>query len=290
MARPGIMVYFSILEPLMMLSDEDKGRLFVAMLTYGKDGVVPEFSGPLGIAWSFVQPTIDKDGQRYDDMRLQREYAIFCKKRKKIWMPKILFEDWVLMSDEEKKRALDPVASRVTVDNGKQRAITGDNEPITGDNEPITGDNERKPITVTSTSGNIQSQSPVISLHSPLDSLHSPLYSSQLPVISNQSTSNSNQQSTNKLQLTSDEDGGSDDCGGDGGTENVVKVLEGKLGKGVVFLSDAQISDLLDKMDIDTFDHYVDKLSSFIIKNDAKVKNHYETILKWWKQDALLRE
>lgn len=68
--------------------------------------------------------------------------------------------------------------------------------------------------------------------------------------------------------------------------DSFVKVLNGELGKGVVFLSDAQISDLLDKMDIDTFDHYVDKLSSFIIKNDAKVKNHYETILKWWKQDA----
>ena len=69
-------------------------------------------------------------------------------------------------------------------------------------------------------------------------------------------------------------------------TDRIVKVLGGNLGKNVVFLSEAQISDLLKKMDIDTFDHYVDKLSSFIIKNDAKVKNHYETILKWWQQDA----
>lgn len=22
------------------------------------------------------------------------------------------------------------------------------------------------------------------------------------------------------------------------------------------------------------------------IKNDAKVKNHYETILRWWKEDS----
>ena len=39
-------------------------------------------------------------------------------------------------------------------------------------------------------------------------------------------------------------------------------------------------------MGIDTFDYYVDKLSAFIIKNDAKVKNHYETILKWWREDG----
>ena len=67
-----------------------------------------------------------------------------------------------------------------------------------------------------------------------------------------------------------------------------VDIVGGELGKGVVALSDAQVADLLDKMGIDAFDYYVDKLSSFIIKNDAKVKNHYETILKWWKEDSLL--
>ena len=79
-----------------------------------------------------------------------------------------------------------------------------------------------------------------------------------------------------------------DDGGGDG-TDRYVKVLNGELGKGVVFISDEQFSDLLDKMDLDTFNHYVDKLSNFIIKNDARVKNHYETILKWWRQDSVIR-
>ena len=73
--------------------------------------------------------------------------------------------------------------------------------------------------------------------------------------------------------------------GGTAANTNVTAV-GGALGKGVVFLSDDQISELLDKMGLDTFDHYVDKLSSFIIKNDAKVKNHYETILKWWQEDG----
>ena len=30
-------------------------------------------------------------------------------------------------------------------------------------------------------------------------------------------------------------------------------------------------------------------LSDFIIKNGARVKSHYETILKWWKEDSSLR-
>jgi hypothetical protein len=68
--------------------------------------------------------------------------------------------------------------------------------------------------------------------------------------------------------------------------ERKVKMLGGELGKNVVFLSDAQIEDLLDKMDLETFDYYVEKLASFIIKNDARVKNHYETILKWWREDG----
>lgn len=58
------------------------------------------------------------------------------------------------------------------------------------------------------------------------------------------------------------------------------------MGKNVVFLSDNQVADLLDAMGIDVFDYYVDKLANFIIRNDARVANHYETILKWWRQDS----
>ena len=68
-----------------------------------------------------------------------------------------------------------------------------------------------------------------------------------------------------------------------------VNVIGGNLGKGVVFLSEDQMADMLEKMGIETFDYYVDKLSSFIIKNDAHVKNHYETILSWWEKDGAIR-
>lgn len=67
-----------------------------------------------------------------------------------------------------------------------------------------------------------------------------------------------------------------------------LKYFKGELGKGVVVLSDGQIESLLDTMDVDMFDHYVSKLADYIIKNDAKIKNHYSTILKWWTQDSLI--
>ena len=61
--------------------------------------------------------------------------------------------------------------------------------------------------------------------------------------------------------------------------------MKGILGKGVVLLSENQIEELLEIMGLDCFDYYVDKLSSFILKTGAKVKNHYATIVKWWEED-----
>ena len=67
---------------------------------------------------------------------------------------------------------------------------------------------------------------------------------------------------------------------------NSFSFVGGELGKGVVLLTDAQQDALLDKLGFDAFNHYVDKLSRFIIKNKATVSNHYSTILKWASEDA----
>ena len=64
--------------------------------------------------------------------------------------------------------------------------------------------------------------------------------------------------------------------------------MGGTLGKGVVLLTEAQKNDLLEKMGIDAFNHYVEKLATFIIEKNAKVGNHYKTILKWWEEDKKL--
>ena len=63
------------------------------------------------------------------------------------------------------------------------------------------------------------------------------------------------------------------------------QIQNGKLGKGVVVLSDNQFDSLLEKMPLDVFDYYVEKLADFIIDKKAVVKNHYETILKWYSED-----
>ena len=73
-------------------------------------------------------------------------------------------------------------------------------------------------------------------------------------------------------------------CYGD--DQNELKMCHGKLGKGVVKLSEAQWDALLDKLGLDMFNYYVERLADYIIEKGAVVHNHYETILKWWKEDG----
>ena len=67
--------------------------------------------------------------------------------------------------------------------------------------------------------------------------------------------------------------------------EDVLKLVGGSLGKGVVYLTDRQLGDLMDRLGLDAFNRYVDRLATFIIDKNAHVKSHYETILKWYEED-----
>ena len=247
MARPGIMLYFDILEPIRVLPDTDKGRLLVAMLEYGQSGIVPDFDGMLALAWGFVKPKIDKDKESYDRQIQQKQYAAFSREAKKKGLPAVSYDDWKNLSDIEKERMIStdigwyPTTS-TTPSTSSNTSTTTSTTPSTSSNTSTTTS------TTPSTSSNTST-----------------------------TTSTAAAATTNTTEYAAAT-----------AAENKVKVLNGELGKGVVFISDEQFSDLLDRMDLETFDYYVDKLSNFIIKNDAHVKNHYETILKWWRQDGVL--
>ena len=77
-----------------------------------------------------------------------------------------------------------------------------------------------------------------------------------------------------------------DDNGGADTEDNTFELFGGKLGKNVVLLTPSQEESLLEKLGLDAFNFYMDKLSTFIIEKNAKVGNHYATILKWAKEDA----
>ena len=64
-----------------------------------------------------------------------------------------------------------------------------------------------------------------------------------------------------------------------------VKIMGGTLGKNVIRLSQAQSDSLLDTIGVEMYEYYIERLANFIINNGAAPANHYETILKWWKED-----
>ena len=68
--------------------------------------------------------------------------------------------------------------------------------------------------------------------------------------------------------------------------ENQLKRYEGEVGRGVVFFTERQRDDLIDRLGSDVFERYVDKLATFIIENNARIKSHYDTILKWYEEDS----
>lgn len=233
MGRPGIMLYFDILEPIRVLSDADKGRLLVAMLEYGQFGTVPEFDGMLALAWGFVKPKIDKDEVSYSDSVMQRKYAAFCKKRWRLKLPKISFDEWLSMTEDE-----------------RERESTGGNEP----QRPVDFVASRYPTTATATATPTETAT---------ETATAAAAETTTPTTPTGPVSAAAAAADRKL-----------------------KILNGELGKGVVVLSEFQIDLLLEHLGIELFDYYVDKLSSFIIKKGAKVKNHYTTILKWAEEDG----
>ena len=233
MARPGIMLYFDILEPIKVLPDADKGRLLVAMLEYGQTGKAPEFDGMLALAWGFVKPKIDKDEAEYKGVVLKRQYATVCRDRKRKGEPEITFDEWL----------------RTNGNNDNQ--ITS---MMTNDTPMISNDIKWYPTTSTTPSTNTSITTPT---------------------------------TTAAAATTSTTKGGDGDGGGalkKYGKQ--LEVLHGTLGKGVVRLTDEQMGDLIDKMGIADFDEYMVRLANYIIENDAHVKNHYDTILKWWREDT----
>ena len=79
---------------------------------------------------------------------------------------------------------------------------------------------------------------------------------------------------------------GNDEFSTDFSTNSQFELQKGTLGRGVVLLTPEQDEALLETLGFDAYNHYVSKLADFIIEKDAKVGNHYATILKWAKEDS----
>ena len=76
--------------------------------------------------------------------------------------------------------------------------------------------------------------------------------------------------------------------------ENELKLIGGKLGKGVVMMTEAQDEKLLELLSLDEYNFYVSKLADFIHSCTERngipptIKSHYRKILEWVEEDRKL--
>lgn len=104
--KPGMMVYFDMIPAFENMTDEERGKFFLAMLHYSQSGVVPALDEKLGMAWMFMMPKLDCDTERYEKTVQSRKYAAYCRFSKQRGIAPMPFEDWLLNSLRAEEAAL----------------------------------------------------------------------------------------------------------------------------------------------------------------------------------------
>ena len=76
MSRPGFMFYFDWQHILRALSDDQRGKLVLAMVDYAEREQMPHFDDPVtAMAWNALWPRLDEDKERYEAVTNKRRDA-----------------------------------------------------------------------------------------------------------------------------------------------------------------------------------------------------------------------
>ena len=73
--KKSFVLYHDIRGPLELLNDEQRGKLFMAILDYSENGEVPVFTGSLQMAFAFIRTAIDRDADNWEEKRAKRREA-----------------------------------------------------------------------------------------------------------------------------------------------------------------------------------------------------------------------
>lgn len=93
--KPGVMVYFDMRKMLKLLPDNEKGKLFEAILDYGETGETGELTDTLRIVWPLIQQRLDKDSFQYDKKVVKRKYAAYTRWANEHNETVATFEEWL---------------------------------------------------------------------------------------------------------------------------------------------------------------------------------------------------
>lgn len=94
--RPGVVIYFDDFRPVLnRLTNDQIGLLLRGLLSYAEYGEMPDALDPVSsMVFDMLRPRIDADGERYEAMREQRRYAVFCRERERNNLPSVDIDSW----------------------------------------------------------------------------------------------------------------------------------------------------------------------------------------------------
>ena len=73
--KKSFVLYHDIRTPLELLTDEQRGKLFIALLNYSEYGELPDFDGALLMAFAFIRMSLDRDAEAWAEKRAKRAEA-----------------------------------------------------------------------------------------------------------------------------------------------------------------------------------------------------------------------
>ena len=74
-SKKSFVLYHDIRTPLELLDDCERGKLFLAILNYSEFGTLPDFGGALQMAFAFIRAALDRDADKWEDVRQKRAEA-----------------------------------------------------------------------------------------------------------------------------------------------------------------------------------------------------------------------
>lgn len=113
--RPGVILYFDTKPAMKRLNKEQKGELLDAILEYGEFGTFPDFNKDpyLQLAWDFIYPRIDKDGESYQKTVSNNLYGTYCREAKKKGVEPVSFDFWENLSPDAQRKFYESLSNAI---------------------------------------------------------------------------------------------------------------------------------------------------------------------------------
>ena len=93
--KPGVMIYFEIMETVRLLNDQQAAALFRAILEYGLTKKEPPLPDDLMILWPLVRMRLDSDDERYYQVSQKKRYGAYVRWAKHNHTEPLPYDRWI---------------------------------------------------------------------------------------------------------------------------------------------------------------------------------------------------